>query len=74
MRVTVEIDEGVLKDLMRFTGEKRKGTALAKAATEACQLERRREILKKFETGEWHLDIRPIDRKKDDERRSRWFA
>ncbi|MBC8325346.1 MAG: hypothetical protein H8E27_06945 [Verrucomicrobia subdivision 3 bacterium] len=73
MRVTVEIDDVVLQDLMRFTGEKRKGTALAKAATEAWQLRRRKEVTDKFLSGEWSVDLEPVDRRKDDAKRARWF-
>jgi Arc/MetJ family transcription regulator len=73
MRVTVEIDESVLKDVMRFTGEKRKGAAVAKMATEACQLKKRMEITEKFMTGEWTIDLEQIDRRKDDAKRKRWF-
>lgn len=34
MRITVDIDESTLAEVMKFTGETDKGTALLKAATD----------------------------------------
>jgi len=44
MRITVEIDEQVLKEAMHWTGEKKKGPAVVKAATEFI----RRQMAKEF--------------------------
>ena len=34
MRITVEIDENTLRDVLRITGERKKSTALSKAVAE----------------------------------------
>lgn len=44
MRITIDIDEKTLADAMRLTGEKKKGPAVAKAATEFV----RRQMAKEF--------------------------
>lgn len=44
MRITIEIDEAVMADAMRLTGETKKGPAIAKAAAEFV----RRQMVKEF--------------------------
>ena len=44
MRMTIEIDDKTLENAMRLTGEKKKGPAVTKAATEFV----RREMVKEF--------------------------
>lgn len=44
MRLTIEIDEEILENAMKLTGEAKKGPAITKAATEYI----RREMVKKF--------------------------
>lgn len=44
MRMTIEIDDETLQNAMRLTGEKKKGPAVTKAATEYV----RREMVKEF--------------------------
>lgn len=44
MRISVDIDEQVLKDVMALTGEKSKSPALAKAVTEFVRRQRAREF------------------------------
>jgi Arc/MetJ family transcription regulator len=44
MRLTIDIDEEILENAMKLTGEKKKGPAITKAATEYI----RREMVKKF--------------------------
>ena len=44
MRISVDIDEGVLEEVMALTGEKNKSPALAKAVTEFVRRQRAREF------------------------------
>jgi Arc/MetJ family transcription regulator len=46
MKLTVEIDDEILANAMKLTGETKKSPALAKAATEYVK----REMVKKFAT------------------------
>ncbi len=44
MRISVDIDEDILRDVMALTGEKSKSPALAKAVTEFVRRQRAREF------------------------------
>ena len=66
MKVTVEISELDLKDILRFTGEKREGAAIRQLAMEALMLKKRREILDELEAGKWSVDLPPIETLRED--------
>ena len=44
MKITVDIPDKDLKDIMRFTGEKKKGPAIARLVADTLMLKRRREL------------------------------
>ncbi len=44
MRITIDVDEETLEQVMKLTGESKKGPAITKAATEYV----RREMVRKF--------------------------
>jgi Arc/MetJ family transcription regulator len=44
MRITVDLDESLLDDLSRITGEKKKSPAVARAVAEFVRMEKRREF------------------------------
>src|SRR5258708_6205832 len=60
MKVTVEVSEEELKDILRATREKRKGAAIRQLALEALMLTKRRELLDEVEAGKWSVDLPPI--------------
>ena len=60
MKVTVEISEEDLKEILRITREKRKGAAIRQLAMEALMLKKRRKILDEVEAGKWGVDLPPI--------------
>jgi SpoVK/Ycf46/Vps4 family AAA+-type ATPase len=66
MKVTVEISEKDLKDILRVTREKRKGAAIRQLAMEALMLKKRREILDELEAGKWSVDLPPIETLRQD--------
>jgi len=53
MKVTVEVSQKDLRDMMRFSGEKQRSAAISKFLTSSLMLSRRRELLDKFVSGEW---------------------
>ena len=57
MKITVEISDKDLKDVKRFTGEKKKGPAITKFVVSNLMLQRRREMSQKFLSGEWGVDL-----------------
>lgn len=44
MRITIDVDESVLDDLTRITGEKKKSPAVVKAVTEFVNRKKAREF------------------------------
>jgi len=61
MKVTVEVSDKELKEIIRFSGEKRKGAAIRKLAVEALMLKKRRQIAAKFLSGEWSVDLPSLE-------------
>lgn len=53
MRITVDIDEAVLADAMRLTGETKKGPAIVKAAQEFIRRQMASEFGRKLMEGEF---------------------
>jgi hypothetical protein len=66
MKVTVEISEKDLKEILRVTREKRKGAAIHQLAMEALMLKKRREILGELAAGKWSVDLPPIETLRED--------
>jgi hypothetical protein len=57
MKITVEISEKDLKDVMRFSGEKKKGPAISKFLATKLMLERRRELSDEVMSGKFRVDF-----------------
>jgi hypothetical protein len=66
MKVTVEISEKDLKEILKFTREKRKGAAIRQLAMEALMLKKRRQILDEIQAGKWSVDLPPIESLRQD--------
>lgn len=66
MKVTVEVSEEELRDILRATREKRKGAAIRQLALEALMLKKRRELLDEVEAGRWSVDLPPVERLRED--------
>jgi len=66
MKVTVEVSDEELKDILKATREKRKGAAIRQLALEALMLKKRRELLDEVEAGKWSVDLPPIERLRED--------
>jgi hypothetical protein len=56
MKVTVELSDQEMKDILRFSGEKRKGAAIRTLAVESLQLRKREILATKFRSGEWSVN------------------
>ena len=52
MKITVELSDNELKDVIKFSGEKKKGPAIRKFIVRELMLKRRREISRKVLHGE----------------------
>jgi hypothetical protein len=66
MKITVDISENDLREIQRHSGEQKKGPAIQKFIADKLKLARRREISRKFLTGEWSADLPPIEKLRKD--------
>ena len=57
MRVTVELSDEDLKDVLRFSGERKKGPAIRKFIVTELMLRRRREISRRIGAGESNAEL-----------------
>jgi hypothetical protein len=57
MKISVEISENDLKDVIRFSGEKKKGPAISKFIASELMLLRRRELSNPVLSGKVRLDF-----------------
>jgi Arc/MetJ family transcription regulator len=53
MRITIDIDETTLEQVIKYTGETKKGPALVKAASEFVRRQLNREFASKVMEGEF---------------------
>jgi hypothetical protein len=61
MKVTVEVSDAELREILRLTRENRKGAAIRQLALEALMLKKRRELLDELESGKWSVDVPTIE-------------
>ena len=66
MKVTVEFSDKEVNDILRFSGEKKKGPAIQKLVVEELMLRRRREIGEKFKSGEWSANLPTVEKLRKD--------
>ena len=52
MRITVDIDDDTLSEVMKETGLKKKSTAISKAVSEYCQESRKKRFISRVMEGE----------------------
>lgn len=57
MKVTVDLPDKDVKDVMRFTGEKKKGPAIAKLVATELMMRRRRELANDVLSGKFRVDF-----------------
>jgi Arc/MetJ family transcription regulator len=53
MRITIDIDDKMLDEVMKLTGESKKGPAVVKAASEFVRRQLNREFARKVMEGEF---------------------
>ncbi|HTD15809.1 MAG TPA: hypothetical protein VK673_11555 [Chthoniobacterales bacterium] len=66
MKVTVEMSDAELREILRITQERRKGAAIRQLALEALMLKKRRELLDEVEAGKWSVELPPIESLRED--------
>lgn len=72
MKVTVDISEKDLKDIIRYTGQRKKGPAIAKWVTDALKLKRRRELSDQVLSGNVRLSFPHYEASRELDSKSKW--
>jgi len=72
MKITVDIPEKDLKDIMRFSGEKKKGPAIAKFLATELMLRRRRELSDEVMSGKVRIEFQNFEAIQELDRKSPW--
>ncbi len=68
MKVTVDIPEKDLADIMRFSGEKKKGPAIVKFLASELMLRRRRALTAEVLAGKFTVELPDWRKRRKDER------
>ncbi len=57
MKVTVDLSDHEMQEILELTGERKKGPAIRRLMEEALQLRRRARIARRFLSGEWGMEL-----------------
>ena len=68
MKVTVELSDSEMAEVLELTGERKKGPAIRRLMEEALQQRRRAQIAQKFLSGEWGVDLETYEGDQERER------
>jgi len=72
VKITVDIPEKDLKDIMRFSGEKKKGPAIAKFLATELMLRRRRELSDEVMSGKVRIEFPHFEAIQELDRKNPW--
>lgn len=61
MKVTVELSETEMAEILDLTGERKKGPAIRRLMEEALQQRRRVQIAQRFLSGEWGVELESFE-------------
>ena len=68
MKVTVELSDQEMAEVLELTGERKKGPAIRRLMEEALQQRRRAQIAQKFLSGEWGVELETYEADQEHER------
>ena len=68
MKVTVEISDKEMQEVLELTGETKKGHAIRQLMEEALQLRRRAQIAERFISGEWGVELDSFEANRERDR------
>ena len=75
MKVSVELSDTEMAEILDFTGERKKGPALRRLMEEALQQHRRAQIAQRVLSGEWGVQLESYEAEQERERqRNHAFA
>jgi len=68
MKVTVELSDHEMQEILELTGERKKGPAIRRLMEEALQQRRRAQIARRFLSGEWGVELETFEADQERER------
>jgi hypothetical protein len=68
MKVTVELSDQEMTEILELTGERKKGPAIRRLMEEALQQRRRAQIAQRFLSGEWGVELETYEADQERER------
>ena len=71
MKVTVELSDQEMAEVLELTGERKKGPAIRRLMEEALQQRRRAQIAQKFLSGEWGVELETYEADQEDRKSTR---
>ena len=75
MKVTVELSDTEMTEILELTGERKKGPAIRRLMEEALQQHRRAQIAQRVLSGEWGVQLESYEADQERERqRNQEFA
>jgi len=75
MKVTVELSDTEMTEILELTGERKKGPAIRRLMEEALQQHHRAQIAQRFLSGEWGVELESYEADRERERqRNQEFA
>jgi len=75
MKVTVELSDTEMAEILDFTGERKKGPATCRLMKEALQHRSRAQIAQRFLSGEWGVELETYEADQErDRQRAQEFA
>ena len=68
MKVTVELSDQEMAEVIELTGERKKGPAIRRLMAEALQQRRRARIAERFLSGQWGVDLEGFEAEQERDR------
>jgi hypothetical protein len=68
MKVTVELSDSEMAEVLELTGERKKGPAIRRLMEEAPRQRRRAQFAQKFLSGEWGVELETYEADQERER------
>lgn len=68
MKVTVELSDKEMAEVLAFTGERKKGPAIRRLMEDALQQRRRAQVAQRFLSGEWGVELEGFESEQELER------
>jgi len=68
MKVTVELSDQEMAEVLELTGERKKGPAIRRLMEEALQQRRRAQIVERFLSGTWGVELETFEAERERDR------